>query len=83
MATSCGCGCEHQGAARGAAAGRYTGETVVREAAADPAGRAVLERFGLNHCCGAHLSLREGAAAAGVALDDLLAALNAPAPVTA
>jgi iron-sulfur cluster repair protein YtfE (RIC family) len=41
-----------------------------------------LEAFGLNHCCGAHLTLREGAAAAGVAVDDVLAALNAPAAVT-
>jgi len=32
----------------------------------------------LNHCCGAHLTLREAAAAAGVPLDALLAALNEP-----
>jgi hypothetical protein len=43
----------------------------------------VLERFGLNHCCGAHLSLREGAAAAGVGLPELLAALNTPVGATA
>jgi iron-sulfur cluster repair protein YtfE (RIC family) len=30
----------------------------------------------LNHCCGAHLSLQEAAAAAGVPIDALLAALN-------
>jgi iron-sulfur cluster repair protein YtfE (RIC family) len=82
MATSCGCGCGHKGAVRESAT-RYTGDTIVREVAADPAGLAVLERFGLNHCCGAHLSLREGAAAAGVDLDFLLAALSSPASVTA
>ena len=81
MATSCGCGCGHKGAARETAT-RYTGDTIVREVAA-AAGLAVLERFGLNHCCGAHLSLREGAAAAGVDLDVLLAALSSPATVTA
>ena len=34
--------------------------------------------LGINHCCGAHLTLREAAAAAGVPLDALLAALNEP-----
>jgi len=82
MATSCGCGCGHRDESRAAVA-RYTAATPVGDAARDPAGRAVLERFGLNHCCGAHLSLREGAAAAGAALDDVLAALNAPAAVRA
>jgi len=84
MATSCGCGCGHKdkAAARETAA-RYTGDTSVREVAADATGLVVLERFALNHCCGAHLSLREGAAAAGVDLEVLLAALSSPAPVTA
>jgi iron-sulfur cluster repair protein YtfE (RIC family) len=36
----------------------------------------VLQRLGINHCCGAHLSLREAAAAAGVSLDALLGALR-------
>ena len=81
MATSCGCGCGHHGGAR-ETAGRYTGDTLVREVAADASGLAVLERFGLNHCCGAHLSLRESAAAAGVSLDVLLAALSSPVAVT-
>lgn len=80
MTKSCGCGCGHGDGKRAA---RYTAATSVADAARDAAGRAVLERFGLNHCCGAHLSLREGAAAAGVPIDDVLAALNAPATVTA
>ena len=82
MARSCGCGCGHRDESP-AAAERYTAATLVGDAARDPAGRAVLERFGLNHCCGAHLSLREGAAAAGASLADVLAALNAPVAVTA
>lgn len=78
MSKSCGCGCREH-AAPGARSERFTPETPVGTVAQDPDARTVLERFGLNHCCGAHLSLREGAAAAGVALPELLAALNAPA----
>ena len=37
-----------------------------------------MKDMGINHCCGAHLTLREAAAAAGVPLDALLAALNEP-----
>lgn len=40
----------------------------------------VMKRMGINHCCGAHLSLREAAAAAGASLDALLAKLNEPRP---
>ena len=38
----------------------------------------IMKDLGINHCCGAHLTLREAAAAAGVPLDALLAALNEP-----
>jgi iron-sulfur cluster repair protein YtfE (RIC family) len=38
----------------------------------------IMTEMGINHCCGAHLTLREAAAAAGVSLDALLAALNEP-----
>jgi iron-sulfur cluster repair protein YtfE (RIC family) len=34
--------------------------------------------MGINPCCGAHLTLHEAAAAAGISLDALLAALNEP-----
>jgi iron-sulfur cluster repair protein YtfE (RIC family) len=40
-----------------------------------PGALEVLQRFGLNHCCGAHLSLRESAASAGVPVEDVLEAL--------
>jgi tRNA 2-thiouridine synthesizing protein A len=36
----------------------------------------VLEAMDVNHCCGAHLTVREAAALAGVSLDALLAALE-------
>jgi iron-sulfur cluster repair protein YtfE (RIC family) len=74
MAGSCGCGCGHDNGAA-AAAERDTGEVRIGDLARDPAARAVLERFGLNHCCGAHLSLREGTAAAGVELAAVVRAL--------
>ena len=37
-----------------------------------------MKEMGINHCCGSHLTLREAAAAAGIPLDGLLAALNEP-----
>ena len=41
-----------------------------------PGALAILKAKGINHCCGAHLTLREAAAAAGTPLDDLLDALG-------
>jgi uncharacterized protein (DUF2249 family) len=35
-----------------------------------------MRQKGINHCCGAHLTLTEAAAAAGIALEELLSALN-------
>jgi iron-sulfur cluster repair protein YtfE (RIC family) len=37
-----------------------------------------MKQMGINHCCGANLTLREAAASAGVALEALLQALNRP-----
>ena len=37
-----------------------------------------MKEMGINHCCGALLTLREAAAAADIPLDGLLAALNEP-----
>jgi iron-sulfur cluster repair protein YtfE (RIC family) len=51
-------------------------DTIVSEVSGAPGALAVLERLGINHCCGAHLTLREAAAAAGVPLDSLLRALE-------
>ena len=36
----------------------------------------VLDAMGVNHCCGAHLTVREAAALAGISPDQLLAALE-------
>jgi uncharacterized protein (DUF2249 family) len=49
----------------------------VAEAAREPGALAVLERLGINHCCGAHLMLAEAAAAAGVPFETLVRALEA------
>lgn len=79
MADGCRCGCGHGDQAEVALAatlGRYAGDERIAEVARQAAALAVLERFGVNHCCGAHLSLREGAAAAGVELSGLLRALE-------
>ncbi len=78
MRESCGCGCGHADTKRAIATrrGRYAGDERVGDVARDPGALAVLERFGLNHCCGGHLSLREGAAAAGIELPALLRALD-------
>ena len=52
-------------------------EQIVAEVASQSAGALeIMKELGINHCCGAHLTLSEAAAAAGVPLDALLAALN-------
>jgi iron-sulfur cluster repair protein YtfE (RIC family) len=51
-------------------------EDIVGEVAhRQPRALETLQALGINHCCGAHLTLREAAAAAGVPLETLLAAL--------
>jgi len=54
----------------------------VGEIGRDPRALDVLKQAGINHCCGAHLTLAEAAAAAGVPLPPLLARLEAAAPST-
>jgi hypothetical protein len=82
MSKSCGCGCKHS--APVAAAPTLTANDTVADASRRAEGLGALKRLGVNHCCGAHLSLAEAAAAAGVPLDELLAALDAAplAPVS-
>ena len=55
----------------------YSPEQTVASVSGDPRILEILKARGVNHCCGAHLSLREAAAAAGVPLDELLAAFVA------
>jgi len=56
---------------------RTTPEQTIEELKTRPCATDVLERFGLHHCCTAHLSLREAAGAAGVSLTTLVDALDA------
>lgn len=69
MSETCRCGCEHTSTTAGP-------EQTVAQAKGRPGALEVLEQLGINHCCGAHLTLREAAAAAGVELPALLRALD-------
>jgi iron-sulfur cluster repair protein YtfE (RIC family) len=71
------CTCSHERTAGVAPASRLCAEVTVEEAKKQPGALDVLQRFGINHCCGAHLSLREAAAAAGVQVREVLEALAA------
>jgi regulator of cell morphogenesis and NO signaling len=65
------CGCSHK------ALSPVRAEQTVGDVVRDDAGALeVMKKMGINHCCGAQLTLSEAAASAGVPLDTLLAALN-------
>jgi len=53
-----------------------TANTTLEEVTKQPGALEVLQRFGLNHCCGTHLTLRESAASAGARVEDVLDALS-------
>jgi iron-sulfur cluster repair protein YtfE (RIC family) len=61
---------------------RPSAEQTVAEMSTCRGAREVFQRLGVNYCCGAHLSLCEAAAAAGISLDELVRALERPAAVT-
>jgi len=71
----CTCGCAHGATPLTIALPTIGPEMTVAEVKDRPGALDVLQRFGLNHCCGAHLTLRESAASAGAPLDDVLEAL--------
>jgi regulator of cell morphogenesis and NO signaling len=74
-----GCACHETGSrCRVAVTGPLTPSQRVGEVAREVSGAVtVFERLGINHCCGAQLTLAEAAAAAGVSLPTLLAELGA------
>jgi len=72
MVQTCACGTVCKSTASPITAER-TVEDVSRQS---PGALAVLKAKGINHCCGAHLTLREAAAAAGTPLHELLEALG-------
>ena len=51
-------------------------ETVAEVAQHRAGALEIMKQMGINHCCGAHLTLREAAASAGVPLETLLTALG-------
>lgn len=51
-------------------------ETVATVSKQSPRALEVLKELGINHCCGAHLTLVEAAASAGVSLETVLARLD-------
>ncbi len=53
-----------------------TADTVGDLVRRHPGALEILKALGINHCCGAHLTLAEAAAAAGVPLEALRAALG-------
>lgn len=76
MAHECGC---HRDPTIDA--GHFPGRVDSDETVGDvvrrrPGALETLKEMGINHCCGAHLTLREAAVAAGVPLDAMLAALG-------
>ena len=60
------CGCGDRRASLGLAVPEVTAETTVEEVKTQSGALDTLRRFGIDHCCGACLPLREAAAAAGV-----------------
>jgi iron-sulfur cluster repair protein YtfE (RIC family) len=83
MAHECGCH-THSPAAAQAAGAPITADLTVGDVTHQYAGALdTMKEMGINHCCGARLTLREAAASAGVPLEALLDALNRPAAVKA
>jgi len=83
MAHECGCHTHAPSATSGIEA-PITAELTVGDVAHHYSGALdVMKDMGINHCCGAHLSLREAAASAGVSLEALLDVLNRPAAAKA
>jgi regulator of cell morphogenesis and NO signaling len=54
-------------------------QTVADVAHLYPGAQELMKEMGINHCCGAHLTLMEAAASAGAPIENLLRALNAVA----
>ena len=73
MTRACGCHEPKEAAAGPPAASQTVAELV----AARPESLEILKSLGINHCCGAHLTLTEAAASAGIPLERLLTALGA------
>jgi iron-sulfur cluster repair protein YtfE (RIC family) len=78
MPHECSCGHESSGDVGTVTRSPRPEDTVAEVVHHHAAALEILKQMGINHCCGAHLTLREAAAAAGVSLDALLAMLGEP-----
>jgi iron-sulfur cluster repair protein YtfE (RIC family) len=78
------CGCHAQSSATAQETGTPIAAdlTVGDVAKRYPRALDAMKAMGINHCCGAHLTLNEAAASAGITLGSLLDALNRPAAAT-
>ena len=83
MGQTCGCGCRHGASPSPADAGTTARspalvpeDTVAAAVLRSPYGLLVLQRFGIDTCCGGHLTLAQAAASAGVPVETLLRALE-------
>lgn len=83
MGQPCECGCRHGAsptpvevdhAARSLAP--TPEDTVEAAARRSPHGLPILQRFGIDTCCGGHLTLEQAAASAGVPVEAVLRALE-------
>ena len=88
MGQTCGCGCRHGASSSSVDLGQKTRplslapeDTVEAAALRSPYGLLVLQHFGIDACCGGHLTLAQAAAAAGVPVETVLRALE-PAVAT-
>ena len=70
----CTCGCGRAAKPAAITMPAVSADTTIEETKRHAGAPEVLQ-FGLNHCCGAHLTLRESAASAGVRVEDVLEAL--------
>ena len=90
MAQTCECGCRHGTSPSSAPVGKETRrpalmpeDTVAAAAVRTPFALLVLQRFGIDACCGGPLTLAQAAALAGIPVETLLLALEpAVAPPT-
>ncbi len=90
MAQTCECGCRHGTSPSSAPVGHAARppaltpeDTVAAAALRTPFALLVLQRFGIDGCCGGPLTLAQAAALAGVPAETLLLALEpAVAPPT-
>jgi iron-sulfur cluster repair protein YtfE (RIC family) len=76
MAHACGCRHDSPRVSAGSLAPVRPEETVGEIVQRDPGALEIMKGMGINHCCGAGLTLSEAAASVGMSVGTVLAALN-------